>query len=78
MERVRPSNPLNPSFLLAQISNIRAIGRKASSINEASISTLGYSYSNALYNFSKLFSFIYSHSLQLQPTLPSLTSGSTG
>ena len=58
--------------------NIFSIGLTAFFAISGATSTVGQPNFNALYIFLSVFIFIYSHSLQLQPTPPSLTSGGTG
>ena len=70
-------NDRNHSFAQLKL-NIRSMGFTASAAIAGSISTVGQSYFRELYIFSREFFFIYSHSLQLQPSPPSLTSGGTG
>ena len=63
---------------LYESESIFSIGFTASLAISSATSTVGQPNFNALYIFLSVFIFMYSHSLQLQPTPPSLTSGGTG
>ena len=58
--------------------SIFSIGLTASLAIAGSISTEGQPYLSVLYIFSRVFFFMYSHSLHEHPTPPSDTSGGTG